>query len=161
MKFKNYAHQLKVPFVIYADFESLTVPINSANNNDNKSYTETYQHHTPCGFAYKVVCCEDQYTKPIELYRGQNCVEKFLDCMKQEKKYISKIINQNKNFKKITKQDQENYKNAKVCHICEKKLNDDKVWDHCHITGKYRGAAHDNCNKNMLFLNIFQLYFTI
>ena len=67
MKFKNYAHQLKVPFVMYADFESLTVPIDSANNNVSKSYIETHQHHIPCGFAYKVVCCEDQYTKPIEL----------------------------------------------------------------------------------------------
>ena len=59
MKFKNYAHQLKVPFVIYTDFESLIVPINSASNNDNKSYTEAFQH-TPWGFAYKVVSCEDQ-----------------------------------------------------------------------------------------------------
>ena len=74
MKFKNYALQLKVPFVIYADFESLTVPINSANNNVNKSFAEAYQHHEPCGFAYKVVCCEDQYTKPIELYKGKKIV---------------------------------------------------------------------------------------
>ena len=68
MKFKNYAHQLKVPFVIYTDFESLTEPINSASKNDNKCYIEAYQHRTHCGFAYKVVCCEDQFTKPIELY---------------------------------------------------------------------------------------------
>ena len=74
MKFKNYALQLKVPFVIYADFESLTVPINSANNNVNKSFAEAYQHHEPCGLAYKVVCCEDQYTKPIELYKGKKIV---------------------------------------------------------------------------------------
>ena len=46
MKFKNYARQLKIPFAIYTDFESLTGPINSASNNDNKSYTEAYQHHT-------------------------------------------------------------------------------------------------------------------
>ena len=44
-------------------------------------------------------------------------------------------------------QSKENYKNANVCHICEKDLNNDKVWNHCHINGKYFGAAHDNCNK--------------
>ena len=32
------------------------------------------------------VCCEDQYTKPIELYSGEKCVEKFLNCMMQKKK---------------------------------------------------------------------------
>ena len=122
MKFKNYAHQLKVPFVIYADFEFLTIPLNSNNNrNNNISFTEAYQHHTPCGFAYKVVCCENQYySKPKVLYRGKSCVEKFLDCMMQEKKYINKIIQQNKTYRIITEKNKENYKTSKVCHICEK-----------------------------------------
>ena len=31
----------------------------------------------------------------------------------------------------------------------KKNLNDDKVWDHCHITGKYRRAANDNCIKKI------------
>ena len=74
VKFKNYTHQLKVPFVVYVDFESLIVPINSAFKNSN---TVACQHHEPCGFAYKVVCCEDQYTKPIELYRGENVKKSF------------------------------------------------------------------------------------
>ena len=30
------------------------------------------------------------------------------------------------------------------CWICEKLIDDDneKVRDHCHVTGKFRGAAH-------------------
>ena len=28
-------------------------------------------------------------------------------------------------------------------------VRDDKVRDHCHITGKYRGAAHWSCNVNL------------
>ena len=34
------------------------------------------------------------------------------------------------------------------CHICGGTLGDDRVWDHCHITGKFRGAAHNDCNLN-------------
>ena len=49
------------------------------------------------------------------------------------------------------------YKKPKKCHICKKefctnennenefKLNK-KVRDHCHYTGKFRGAAHNICN---------------
>ena len=50
----------------------------------------------------------------------------------------------------MTDNDNKKYKNAKICHICEKSLivnkNRDAVRDHCHITGKYRGAAHNECN---------------
>ena len=36
-----------------------------------------------------------------------------------------------------------------TCWICKQELNTDKVRDHCHVTGKFRGAAHDNCNKKL------------
>ena len=51
---------------------------------------------------------------------------------------------------KLTKIDEENFRLALVCHICNKELkeNDKKVRDHCHISGKFRGAAHNICNKN-------------
>ena len=37
---------------------------------------------------------------------------------------------------------------AQECHTCFKKFStkDRKVRDHCHYTGKYRGAAHSSCN---------------
>ena len=71
IKFEKIQHHLKVPFVICADFESLTLPISSAHNNNNESYTEAYQHHEPCGFAYKAVSFDNHYTKPLCLYRGK------------------------------------------------------------------------------------------
>ena len=91
-----------------------------------------------------VVSFDNQYNKPLCLYRGKKCVQKFLIRMMQEKKYIYKIIQQNRNYQILTKDDKINYKNAKICHIYEKELDNDKVKDHCHITGKYRGAVHDN-----------------
>ena len=37
------------------------------------------------------------------------------------------------------------FTNATTCHICTKRLGEDKVSDHCHITGNYRGAAYEEC----------------
>ena len=38
------------------------------------------------------------------------------------------------------------YDNSTLCHICNEELGKDRVRDHCHLTGKYRGAAHEVCN---------------
>ena len=46
----------------------------------------------------------------------------------------------------LTKEEKEDYNNQKVCYICKKEFIDDKVRDHCHYTGKCRGAAHNTCN---------------
>ena len=46
----------------------------------------------------------------------------------------------------MTTQDEEIYNNPQICWICNEELNTDKVRDHCHITGKFRGAAHNQCN---------------
>ena len=51
----------------------------------------------------------------------------------------------------MTSEDLQTYKNATNCHICNESLNhlDEKnytVRDHCHFTGKFRGAAHNSCN---------------
>ena len=46
----------------------------------------------------------------------------------------------------MTNQDEEIYNNPQICWICNEELNTDKVRDHCHITGKFRGAAHNQCN---------------
>ena len=50
----------------------------------------------------------------------------------------------------LTEQEKVLYANANICFICEKPFGNDKnaikVRDHCHYTGKYRGAAHNACN---------------
>ena len=43
-------------------------------------------------------------------------------------------------------EDEEIYNNSQVCWICKQKLNTDNVRDHCQVTGKFRGPAHDKCN---------------
>ena len=55
----------------------------------------------------------------------------------------------------MTKENELDFKNSTTCYICEKEYSDEDlernypVRDHCHITGKYRGSAHNNCNLQM------------
>ena len=51
LNFKNHFKKLPIPFVIYADFECFTKPINSCQPNPNKSYTQGYQKHEPSGYC--------------------------------------------------------------------------------------------------------------
>jgi len=71
--------------------------------------------------------------------------------MLYEVNYCKNIIKNNFNKPlKMTDKDEENFKKANKCHICGKKYTDKdiRVRDHCHITGKYRGSAHQDCNLN-------------
>ena len=153
LKFNNFHKQQPVPFVIYADFEAITEKIHGCQQDGNKSYTEAYQRHTDCGYGYKVVCCyDDKYTKPIQLYMGEKAVYKFMENILEEVKYCKKVMK--KHFNKplrMTEVDEKEFKKATTCHICDKKYTekDIRVRDHCHITGKYRGSAHQECNLKL------------
>ena len=153
LKFNNFHKQQPVPFVIYADFEAITEKISGCKPNDDKSYTEAYQKHTDCGYGYKVVCCyDDKYTKPVQIYRGEKAVYKFMEKMLEEVEYCKQIMKTcfNKPLK-MSECDEKEFQKSEVCHICDKKYTDKdiRVRDHCHITGKYRGSAHQECNLNL------------
>ena len=153
LKFNNFHKQQTVPFVIYADFEAITEKIQGCTPSDDKSYTEAYQNHKDCGYGYKVVCCyDDNYTKQEQIYRGENAVHLFLEAMLEEVKYCKKVMKKHFNKSlKMTEKDKAEFEKAKKCHICEKKYTkkDIRVKDHCHITGKYRGSAHQECNLKL------------
>lgn len=48
----------------------------------------------------------------------------------------------------MTRQDEELFKASSLCKICGECLNSDKVRDHCHICGRFRGSTHSSCNLN-------------
>ena len=54
-----------------------------------------------------------------------------------------------KHFNKhlIITEEEETFR-SNACWLCKKLINDEKVRDHCHITGKFRGAVHWSCNIN-------------
>ena len=119
------------------------------------SYTRKYQDHIPCSFAYKVVCVDNKYSKKIVLYRGRNAVNKFIKSILNEYNYCRKIMKKhfNKNLV-MSAEENERFEMANICWICGRLIEnyDNKVRDHCHITGKYRGGAHYLCKINLRIL---------
>ena len=153
LEFNNPHKQMTQAFVIYADFEVITEKMHICQPNDKKSFTEAYQNHTDCGYAYKLVCCYDnKFSKPLQLYRGENAVYKFMECMLHEVRWCKETIKRQFNKPlKMTNEDELNFKKATKCHICDKQYTaeDVKVRVHCHITGLNRGSAHNNCNLKL------------
>ena len=152
IEFENYFKQITVPFKIYADFECNLRSVESYKC----SYTQKYQDHVPCSFAYKVVCVDDRFTKPIVVYRGENVAYEFIKAILKEYKYCKKIKNRkvmNKHFNKnliMSEEEEHLSQESSSCWICNKPIDNDeeKVTDHCHVTGKFRGATHGSYNIN-------------
>ena len=66
--FKKYFKQIPVLFKIYADFECNLKSVESYEG----FYSKKYQDHVTCSFAYKLVCVDDKFTRPIVVSRGEN-----------------------------------------------------------------------------------------
>ena len=152
ISFKNYSRQILVPFNIYADFECILKNVDNDIINNDILYTRKYQDHIPCSFAYKVVCVDNKYSKKIVLYRGRNAVNKFIRLILNEHNYCRKITR--KYFCKnliMSAEENERFEMTNICWICDKLIEntDNKVRNHWHITGKYRGAAHYSCNIDL------------
>ena len=160
LKFNNFHKQLPVPFVIYADFEAITKKVQGCKQSeemekykDKRSYIEAYQTDKDCGYGYKVVCCyNDKYSKPIQTYRGENDVYKFMEKMLEEVEYCKAVVK--KHFNKplvMTEDDDQCFRTMDGCNICGEKYTDKdvRIRDHCHITGKFKGSAHQECNLKL------------
>ena len=59
----------------------------------------------------------------------------------------------------MTMHDKMTNDNSTLCHICNEELGKDRVRDHCHLTGKYRGAAHEICNLKYKIPKFFSVVF--
>ena len=142
---RDMAKQQESPYVIYADFESYTTKISSCSPDPSKSYTHKLTQHIPSGFAYKIV---GLHGEPV-VYRGPNVAETFVEYMTEVEEHLKeKLSTENAVSLVMTGSDEKAFKEAVSCHICGEALNDDRVKDHCHTTGHFRGAAHKQCNLN-------------
>ena len=85
------------------------------------------------------------YESPL----GNNIVDWFVkEIMKLENNMAFYFKNTKKDIV-MTEEDEEDFDNNNICRFYEKSIKSDKVRDHCHLTGKYRGPTHNTCNINV------------
>ncbi|PKK63101.1 hypothetical protein RhiirC2_784010 [Rhizophagus irregularis] len=144
-RFKHYERMMYAPCVIKADFESNHKETDEKYGGSMRKIGEQRAN----SFSYTIYWIDTGEIWGPYIYRGPNATEEFVKRMDKEIKRINKIFDNPIPANKSNKEDLRKFNNAKECHLCKKSLGHDKVWDHCHITGKYRGAAHKDCNLKL------------
>lgn len=143
MKFTQISYLYKFPFVIYADFESLLVKENQIINRKTKQIHK----HIASGFSIVAIKNDSEiYYKYV--YSGKYCLNKFLEILATLSYLIYGEIS-NPKCMVITDNQRLEHDKAEICYLCLQKFDDlsnEKVYDHDHMTGKYRGPAHKLCN---------------
>ena len=143
---------MPVPFAIYADFEAIIEKVQGCQPSGEKSYTDKYQKHTACSYGYKVVCCyDDKYTKPVQIYRGEDSIKRFMQEMLKEVQYCQKTIaTKFKKPLKMSDKDEQHFQEASECHICNQPYTDKdiRVRDHTHVQYSRLDSSGQNLESN-------------
>ncbi|KAM0726697.1 hypothetical protein ACS0PU_007881 [Formica fusca] len=146
LSFNNYNRKERLPFVVYADLECVL----RKTDGDPMTSTYTFQHHQVFSVAYYVHCSYDESLSAYHFRRSTDCVSWFVEKLKNLAQRVKTILTTNVPMVNLTRDEREKFHSATHCHICEKPFEQDdtRVRDHCHLTGRYRGPAHSNCNLN-------------
>ena len=119
IEFYDRQNQFKVPFMMYADFEAILNPIQGPSPDLSEPYTKEVNQHIPSGFCIYSKFTYGEVENPLELYRGEDCVEKFCECIKGEAKRLYHMFPE-KPMDPLTNKQWKRYKKASECHICYK-----------------------------------------
>ena len=148
VKFKNFYRIMHVPVIVYADFESVLKPISI-----HQKYTEKYQEHLPCGFCFHLVSPYKEFQpvlkRPKNEMESKDLPSQFTRSLIQKVKEAYLGLKEKKIV--MSEKDWDNFNKADVCWLCRKEFKGkgekQKVRDHCHYIGNFRGAAHMDCNR--------------
>ena len=148
IKFKNFSNKKRMPFVIYADFESLQ---KKPRDNDNENICQIHQAFS---VGYYLKCSYDDQLSYYRSYRGPEPAKWFVQELAEFSTFAEATFKNVKPMLPLTPEEQKAYGDATTCHICGVKgfiKNDKKrgkAQDHCRLTGKFRGPAQIECNLN-------------
>ena len=131
---------MKVPWIIYADFESLVEKIHGCKPYPSGSSTTKTEVPTPCGFSFMAVR-SDGDMGPF-FYRGKNTVKDFLYYLQIMERDIRDDLHKKENII-MTREDWADYNKASEYHICHKTLHKNNFLDAVDVydpnAGEYIG----------------------
>ena len=84
IEFKDGQNQFKVPFIMYADFESTLELMDHGSSDPNQPYTNEVNQHMPSGWCVYSKFAYGDIDNPLRLYRGKDCIETFCYYIKGE-----------------------------------------------------------------------------
>ena len=146
IKYNQGEKSITLPFIIYADLECLLEKMSTCYNNPKESSTTEINKNMPSGYSLFKHCSCDKTKNKLDSYRSKDCMKKFC---KDLREHATKIINyEKKKMIPLTIKEEIDYNRQRICYICKKEFDKNdkknyKVRDHCHYTGKKRGAAHN------------------
>ena len=142
IKFNNIANQFRLPFIIYADSECILKNVTDINLKG--AHTEHEAHSI--GFYF--LSDFEQVPSAYECKREKNVSEWFAKQLKMIAYEIQDFLQYSFEPIRMSDEEEEAFENAEKCYVCDKpfSIDDWKVKDHSHISGSYRGAAHNTCN---------------
>ena len=135
LKFEDYHMKVPVPIGVYADFECIIQP--------QKDLKVLFKQ-IPIAVGYYVISPFGNY---YYSYFGTDCTKWFVNRMLTLEKIANNYFKTNLELE-MSQEEEVQFQLAEECWLCENPLEGEKVRDHDHLTGKYRGAAHNICNIN-------------
>ncbi|MCG8431126.1 MAG: hypothetical protein MJA29_08125, partial [Candidatus Omnitrophica bacterium] len=167
LKFKNHHFKNRVPFVVYADFESINCKIDKEETASETSTKKLYHQKAAAVAVYIYSDYPNLYQSKYKFHRGEDVIDVFCNFMIELDRTLWKLLKTNISLQ-MTEDDEINFQNSENCYYCGDELNEvgasgavknDRVRDHNHFSGKYRGAAHNQCNLNARKVNFVPVFF--
>lgn len=140
IKFDKFQKKIKIPFVVYVDFEAFLNPIKTCINDQSKSYTNNIQKYEVYCFGYYIKCSFDDSLSKYETYTGPHCTQVFMNRLYYDLKTIRRKNCFQKPAKSLLILD------MNTCSIYETDLKGEEVLDFDNQIG----VVHEVCKKKVL-----------
>lgn len=147
--FTNYTNLVEAPFVIYADLESIICKKKFVPKGSNLKQIYTQDHECIAWCSYTVCRPNNAFSSVLPIhYIGANAIQSFFNHIESEFFRISKILQDVDIPLTMTDEDNDLHATKSFCQFCLVQFSEEnqKVRDHCHLSGKFRFSLCSDCN---------------